>query len=217
MEANKGFLITRPRSDYLTNLIFHLCDNVLAVAHAKGYRIYQLDAEKANRKLFNSYVRKNKLSLVFLNGHGNTDCVTGHDEEVLIGVGDGDDALTGAIVYARSCDAAVNLAVALVENGTKAFLGYKRKYYLASSVGRVSRPRNDKLARRFIEPANLAVTTLLKGNTVEEADNRSKFEMMKNVFSMLSSAATDEERSAAPLLYSNVRNQVIIGNKLATT
>ena len=216
MEINKGFLITRPRSDYLTNLIFHLCDDVLAVARSKKYRIYQLDAEKANKKLFDSYTRKNKPSVVFLNGHGNMNCVTGHNEEVILGVGDGDDSLPDAIVYARSCDAAVSLAPALIENGTKAFLGYKRKYYLASSMDRVSKPRDDKLAKRFIEPANLAVTAILKGNTVEEADKRSKFEMMKNVFSMLSSAATDEERSAAPLLYSNIKNQVIVGDKFAT-
>jgi hypothetical protein len=213
---NKGFLITRPRHDYLTNLIFHWCDDVLELAKSKGYRVFKLDGPKANKKVFESYVRKGSPSLVFLNGHGNSSCIMGHDNEVLVGVDDGDDLLPGSVVYARSCDAAKELAPKMISQGTKAFLGYKRKFTVASSKDRVSRPRDDKLAKLFIEPANIAPLALLKGNTVEEADRRSKAEMMKKVLYMLSSVATDEERSVASLLYSNFKGQVIVGDGTAT-
>lgn len=216
MQVNKCFLITRPRHDYLTNLIFYWCDNVIEVAISKGYTILQLDGKKANRKLFESYVRKNNPSLIFINGHGNSLTITGHDNEPLMTVNDGDDTTSGAIVYARSCDAAKHLAPKMIKKGTKAFLGYKRKFAVASSDTRVSRPRSDKLAKLFIEPANIAPLALLKGNTVDEANKRSKTEMMKNVLYMLSSVSTAEERSVASLLYGNVKGQVALGDINAT-
>ena len=127
-----------------------------------------------------------------------------------------DDITVGSIVYARSCDAAKCLAPKMIKKGTKAFLGYKRKFTVASSDTRVSRPRSDKLAKLFIEPANIAPLALLKGNTVDEANKRSKKEMMKKVLYMLSSVSTVEERSVASLLYGNVKGQVALGDTNAT-
>ncbi len=217
MQLNKGFLITRPKHDYLTNLIFHWCDNVINLAKSRGYRVLQLDGEKANRAMFESYAQKNDIAFVFLNGHGNSSAIAGHDNEPLLAVDDGDDLLPGAIVYARSCDAGKQLAQKMIDQGTRAFLGYKRKFAVASSNdNRVSRPLDDKLAKLFIEPANIAPIAILKGNTVEEADRRSKTEMMKKVLYMLSSVATEEERSVASLLYSNLKGQIIVGDGSAT-
>lgn len=57
---------------------------------------------------------------------------------------------------------------------------------------------------------------LLKGNSVEEADERSKAAMLKNIMFMLSSAATHEQQSVASYLWGNYKAQVVIGDGSAT-
>jgi len=70
------------------------------------------------------------------------------------------------------------------------------------------------LAKLFLEPSNSIAMVLLKGHTVQEAHNRSRAAMYKNFRKMVSSAASYEERFAARWLWSNLKNQVLIGNKL---
>lgn len=212
MARGKGFLITRPRHEFLTNLLFHWSDDVVSEAQRHGYQVLDLKDQKANRANFTSYMTKNSPALVCFNGHGSESAITGHNDEVLIEVGDGDELLAGTIVYARSCDAAQELGPAIIKNGTRAFLGYKRPFVVASSEERISKPRGDDLSALFIEPSNLAPTTLLKGNSVDEADKRSKAAMLKNIMLMLSSVATHEQQSVASYLWGNYKAQVVVGD-----
>lgn len=215
MARGKSFLITRPKYEFLTNLLFHWSDVIIGEASKQGYQVLDLKDRKANKADLKSYVIKNNPALVCFNGHGSKEAIAGHNDEILIQVGDGDELLAGTIVYARSCDAAQGLGPAAVKKGSRAFLGYKRPFVVASSDKRVSNPRGDKLSALFIEPSNLAPTTLLKGNSVEEADKRSKAAMLKNILFMLSSAATDEQQSVASYLWGNYKAQVIVGDALA--
>lgn len=215
MAKGKSFLITRPRYEFLTNLLFHWSDDVVDEATRHGYKILDLKDKKANRVDFTSYVAKNGPVFVFFNGHGSKSAIAGHNDEVLIQVGDGDELLLGTVVYARSCDAAQELGPAVVKKGTRAFLGYKRPFVIASSEERVSRPRGDRLSALFIEPSNLAPIALLKGNSVDDADKRSKAAMLKNIMFMLSSAATHEQQSVASYLWGNYKAQVIVGDASA--
>lgn len=122
MARDKSFLITRPRYEFLTNLLFHWSDGVVAEATRHGYQVLDLKDKRANRSDFVSYMVKHSPTLVFFNGHGSESAITGHNNEVLIQAGNGDELLAGTIVYARSCDAAQALGPAAVEKGTRAFL-----------------------------------------------------------------------------------------------
>ena len=53
----------------------------------------------------------------------------------------------------------------------------------------------------------------LNGHTVDEANQRSKQAMIKNFRKMISSDSTFEERFTARWLWSNIRSQVLWGNK----
>lgn len=217
MPGNNNFLITRPRHEELTDLLFYWSQEVVDEAKHRRFNVLDLSGEKANKKTFASYVRKHRPDLIFFNGHGSAHAITGHNNEVLVEVNSGDDLLlAGSIVYARSCDAAQNLGVVLVKKGTKAFLGYRRKFTVAYSDIRPSRILADKLARLFLEPSNLAPICLLKGNTVGEADTRSKAAMYRNFSYMLSSAASWEEQSVASYLWGNIKAQTVIGDLSAT-
>lgn len=216
MPSNKGFLITRPRHEILLNLLFQWCKPVIAEAQAKQFRVLDLDGEKATRQTFASYITKNKPSLVFFNGHGSDDVITGHDNAVIIETDDGAELLKGTVVYARSCNAAKKLGVKAIKKGCRAFIGYAHKFAVAHSEVDVSRPFEDELAKLFIEPSNLVPISLLKGNSAREAYTKSQRAMRRNFSFMQSSVATSDQQLMASYLWGNIRAQVVLGDEAAT-
>ena len=210
---NKSLLITRPDHEIVMKYCSLWSEGVKTFAEKKGVCVYDLKGKKASRKNFESYVFANAPSLIFFNGHGNQEMITGYDNEPLM---DMSSTPTPSIIYARSCDAAQVLGPSLVKSGLRAFVGYIRKFTLFYNVAHIMRPLQDPMARIFLESSNLVVSTLLKEHTVAEADQRAKSAMFKNLKRMLSSAANFEERYAAPALWSNMTAQVVLGDYNAT-
>lgn len=209
MPVNRAMLMTRPDHETVTKYLCVWSEEVKEFAKHKGIAVYDLKGKKANRKEFESYLSRNRPALLFLNGHGNAEVITGYDNSTLL---DQDSFVSEAIVYGRSCDAALLLGPYLVQNGARTFIGYRRKFILGYTPEKIMKPLEDPIARLFLEPSNLVVTTLLKGNTTSEAHRRSRDEMYKNFLKMLASTATYEERHAAPWLWSNFNNQTLSGD-----
>lgn len=128
MAMSKSFLVTRPKYEILTNLLFYWTEAVIDEAKQRGHSVLDLVGAKANRKTFHSYVKKNSPLLIFFNGHGSERAITGHNDEVLVEVDSGDELLKDSVVYARSCHAAKALGPSAVAKGAKAFIGYKREF-----------------------------------------------------------------------------------------
>ena len=209
---NKTLLITRPNYDLGTNFLYFWSLAVIEKAKEQGFKILDLSGKKANKKSFSSYIKKHKPFLVFINGHGSSDTVTGHNNEPLIEVNKNDSVLKNKVIYARSCDSAQKLGFESIKKGCLAFLGYKKKFFLVHSKKSVSRPFQDKLAGLFLLPSNLLVISILKGNTAENSFERSQKAMSQNLSFMLSTKASVLERDAALYLYSNKINQVLLGD-----
>jgi hypothetical protein len=208
---SKSLLVTRPNHDHPTNYLYFWSTFVIKEAEKKRFDIYDLDGKKANKKNFDSYIKLQKPKIIFLNGHGDENTLTGYDNEVLLQVGD-NQILDGNIVYARSCDAATKLGKELISKGAKAFIGYIRKFNVGYTPSKIFKPLEDSLAKLFLEPSNLVVTTIIKDHNVETAHKRSKDAMIKNFRKMLSTGATYEERFAASWLWGNIKSQVYYGN-----
>lgn len=209
MPVNKAILITRPDHETVTKYLCLWSEEVKEFAEHKGITVYDLKGEKANRKEFESYLSKNRPALLFLNGHGDAEVITGYDNNSLV---DRSSSMPEVIVYGRSCDAALILGPYLVGKGARTFIGYRKKFILGYSPEKMTKPLQDPIAKLFLEPSNLVVTTLLKGNTTSEAHRRSRGEMYKNFLRMLSSTATDEQRYVAPWLWSNYNSQTLLGD-----
>ena len=105
----------------------------------------------------------------------------------------------GNIVYARSCNTASVLGKELTKKGVKAFIGYARKFNVGYVSSKISKPLENPI-------------TIIKGNDVETAHQRSKTTMAKNFRKMLSATATYEEQSAASWLWGNIKSQVYYGD-----
>lgn len=206
-----SLLVTRPNHDHATNYLCCWSTYVIKEAEKKRIDVYDLDGNKANKKTFDSYLVSKNPKIIFLNGHGDKNNLTGYNNEILLQIG-GKQILNGNIIYARSCDAAVNLGRELISRGAKVFIGYNRKFNVVYTLSKIFKPLEDFLAKQFLEPSNLVVTTIIKGNSVEDSDRRSKDAMRKNFRKMLSSNASYEETFAAPYLWSNIKGQIVYGD-----
>lgn len=215
-DMNNSLLVTRPNHDSATNYLYHWTEPVIDEAKRKHIPVYDLKEDKATKKIFLSYLQSKRPGFLFLNGHGDAQTVTGQNYDVLLDKTVNKDLVSDTIIYARSCDSGKILGTILVQNGVVAFIGYVRKFLVVSTPTNMIKPLKDHLAGLFLGPSNLIPTTILKGHTVGEAHQRSKREMLKNFWKMISSAGSFEERYAARWLWSNIRSQVLIGDQNAS-
>jgi len=124
-------------------------------------------------------------------------------------------AVAETIIYARSCDAGITLGKRLIKDRAKAFIGYNRKFILGYTPQKLTRPLSDSLAKLFLEPSNLVVTTLIKSKTAQAAQDRSKQAMWKNFRRMTANRASSQMRYTARWLWSNYKSQVLYGDAKA--
>ncbi|HBC44707.1 MAG: hypothetical protein UX08_C0002G0012 [Candidatus Collierbacteria bacterium GW2011_GWB1_45_35] len=206
-----GIIITRPNHDQITTYISLWSEAVILFAKTKGHSIFDLFSKKADRKSLEQYLTTNNLSFLFLNGHGSSDEICGYNDEVLLDDETQPTLILGLIIYARSCNAGENLGQILVTKGVKAFIGYTKSFSFATSNKFVFRPKEDPLARLFLEPSNLVATTIIKGNTVQEAHQRSVLEMRKTLSEMILSNIPNK-KDYAFALYNNMLGQTVIGD-----
>lgn len=210
---SKSLLITRPEHDLTTRYISKWSEKIIKEAQNKRVEITDLQKEKANKeRVLGILKKKAKLTmLVVFNGHGNDSAVTGHNNEPLI-TKDNASALASKIVYARSCQSAKGLGQAAVTAGAIAYLGYQEDFIFLIDEDKISKPLEDNKAALFLEPSNYVVTSLLKGHSVANANNRSKNLFRKNIEKLLVEKSSSDNFYAAGFLYWNMTNQVCLGN-----
>ncbi len=212
---NNSILITRPNHDFPTTYLYFWSELVIDEAKNKGITVLDLEGKKASKQKFVSYISRNNPHLIFLNGHGSKDSVAGYDNEVLLDEDNCEALLREKIIYARSCEAGAKLGPFSIEKGAAAFIGYNKDFWLIRSKERGTKPLTDPIAKLFLEPSNLVPITLIKGNSTQEAYQKSQENMRRNFSYMISSKSSLEERDAAFFLFSNYTCQVILGDKQA--
>ena len=77
-------LVTRPNDDQGLNYLYCWSSLVVDEAFNHGFGVTDLSGKKANRKKFVSYYNKHHHKLVFLNGHGYDNLITGYGGEILV-------------------------------------------------------------------------------------------------------------------------------------
>jgi|SRR3989338_4344480 len=204
-------LVTRPRHDDTTYYLFHWAQEIIQLAKKKGVKIFDLAKERANRKELESVAAKMQPSFIFLNGHGNANCVAGCDNEPLIKAGDNEKILERKSVYALSCSSAKKLGPASVKAGAKVYMGYEDDFMFMYEPDKLSKPLEDKTAKLFLGPSNQLVISFLKGHTAGEARERSQNYFMENIQKLISSDSSDSDM-AQYLLWDKM-HQVCLGDK----
>ena len=187
----KLFLIVRPRYDATTHYLFHWSQKVIDFARRKDIDIIDLQGKRANKKELTSIIVKRCPHLIFFNGHGSEDSISGQDEEVLVKVGENEDLLRNKIIYALSCETGKLLGPESISKGTVSYLGYDEVFIFYYSNNKISKPLKDKRAELFLGPSNQIAISLLKGHATKEAHQHSKQSFLKNIQQLLTSKSSE--------------------------
>lgn len=207
-------LITRPKHDETTHYLFSWNQKTIELARKKSIQVLDLAKKRANKKEFTSIISKKQPSFVFFNGHGSADCITGHDNEVLVKVGKNEKLLKSKIVYALSCKSAKKLGPQSIKTGAITFLGYTDDFVFLYTSEKISKPLTDDLAALFLEPSNQLMRSLLKGHSTGNSLKRSRDLFIKNIQGLLTSESSPYGY-ALPYLIWNVKHLVCLGDKEA--
>lgn len=207
--SKSSFLITRPNHDLVTNYLYYWTEKIVKEALSKNISLYDLKKKKANRRILNSYIKKNNPQILLFNGHGDEERIGGIDDQILVGVKDNENILIGRIIYARSCKSAKRLGISCVKKGAKAFIGYKDDFILISKQEKATKPLTDKIAGYFLQPSNLVILALLKGNSPIDSHKRSQEDSIKKMKYLMSGKASKDEEALIPFLWRNMKAHVV--------
>jgi hypothetical protein len=212
---NKTILVTQPNHDLTTKYISSWAEKVVALAKKKNVKVIALKSKRANKKEFILLNQKTNPRLIFFNGHGNDDLISGQNNEILVQAGKNDDCLRGKIIYALSCRSAKKLGKSSIKKGTKAYLGYKEDFIFNYNQEKVSAPLQDKIAQMFLEPSNLLVSLLVENHSTGKAWKKSQEDFKKKAISIIAGRDKVAINSFLPCLLWDMKHQVCLGNKKA--
>lgn len=206
-------LVTRPEYDYTTRYISAWAENYLKLSKQKGYAVVDLRRKRANRKEFESVIKKIKPVFIILNGHGNSDEVAGDDNETLVDINTNAEILAGKITYALSCQSAKNLGAKVGSYADTAYVGYKEDFAFVRIEKYGRKPAEDALAGFFLKPSNAIVVSLLKGHSAGDSFYRGQQEFTKNIQMLLTSKVKSADSSALRFLVWDLKHLTLCGDK----
>ncbi|MBU0457317.1 MAG: hypothetical protein ABH824_05165 [Nanoarchaeota archaeon] len=206
-------LFVRPSHDDVTSYLFHYSKELIKESELKGFTTISKNQEDANRNVVVNVIEKNDFEFIMFNGHGNTSMICGHNDETIIQLGDNDNLLKRKVIYALSCSSAAELGRSVADEETT-FIGYVDDFALGMDVYSQTSIHRDKRARLFLEPSNLLVKSLLKGNSAKSAVDKAK-KMMKDNISKLRTDPFPDAKDYIPYLFNNYMVLEVLGNKKA--
>lgn len=212
----KILLVTRPNYDDATSYLFYYAKKIIDYAREKNTKVLDLIRPRLTKQNFLDLISKQDPQLVFFNAHGDEKKIYGdklrEDEEVLIEEDRNHTLLNKRITYARACYAAASLGKACTRKGG-CFIGYKTPFSFWIDERWSAKPLNDNTAKLFLEPSNLIVVSLLKGNSAQEAFDKSTNMSKKNILRLLRIKGEPGAMASIMLLWSNIEGQDILGDK----
>lgn len=194
----KKFLITRPKHDLITSYLYDFSkDIVKTIKETVDIHVTNLEGLNVTRQNVEICLSKENPKLVFLNGHGDRKRVEGHKYEIVL---DNKNAkLTkDKIIYALSCDSLEELGQIAVEEGAKAYIGYKARFMLVRDPSREGNPRKDNNALPFRRACSTLINSLVFGMPIREAIERTKKEYRHSIKSY--GTSEDDPYGDVPLI-----------------
>ncbi len=185
----KQFLITRPRHDKETSYLHSFSKAIVKIVKEdRNIHLTELEEEKANRKEFESAMCSSYPTLAYLNGHGDERTVFGDENNPILDFRN--VKLTkDKIVCALACSSLVELGPLAVESGVKAYVGYKDEFMWVGDPSKSAVPDKDKNAAPFRKVCHVLIYSLVQGEPVGTAIEKTKAEYKK----LIKSYGTSED------------------------
>lgn len=173
----RKIVITRPKYDVATSYLHNFSKGIINIMKTsmKDIHVTDLEGSKAVRNNLNNSLSKEKPGLIFLNGHGDKDSVSGHKAETVLDK-ENINLTKDSIVYALSCDSLEGLGELSIGYGTKAYIGYKAKFMIIRDISRVNTPEKDNNALPFKKACFTLINSLVCGFPVKKAIELTKRE-----------------------------------------
>jgi hypothetical protein len=204
-------LFIRPSHDDVTSYLYHYSKGLVEDSRRRGFTTFNKEKESAAKGIVIPLIDKNDPSFIMFNGHGSPDLICGHNNEIIIQNGLNNVLLKNRLVYSLSCSSAAGIGFAVADENT-AFIGYLDEFALGMDVNCQASVSHDQRAKLFLDPSNLLVKSLLKGNSAKEAVSKAKEQMKKNI-SLLRTDPFPDAKDYIPYLYNNYVVLDVLGNK----
>lgn len=198
-------LAVRTNHDPVTSCLYQWTTPVLKFAEAKRFDVISLEGDKVTKDNIKGRISARKPSFFFFNGHGSATAMFGNKWEEVITLKDA-DAFKDMVVFARACDCLQELGKEAVKKGCKAFVGYEKKFWIASLNEMATRPLSDPLTKPIMENSNLVVEELIKGKTVKDAIDKAHEHAAKIILDLVFS----DDPYKSPALAAIVNNDSVL-------
>ena len=210
----KKTLFIRPCHDDVTSYLHYYSKELLEESKNKGFKTINKEKKDANKTVVESVIKKNNPGFIMFNGHGSPTMICGHQDAVLIEKDKNHNLIKNRVIYSLSCSSASNLGKTVANNKTT-FIGYVDEFALGMDTNSQIAVHRDKRAKLFLEPSNLLVKSLLKGNTAKDAVTKAR-NLMKVNISKLRTDTSPDAKDYLPYLYNNYLILEVLGNKSGT-
>ncbi|HLC46517.1 MAG TPA: hypothetical protein VJI75_02125 [Candidatus Nanoarchaeia archaeon] len=206
-------LFVRPSHDDVVSYLYFYSKELVEESRKRNFETLNKEKKDATQKIISDIILKNEPAFIMFNGHGSPNIICGHNDGFIIIKGNNHGLLKNKIVYSLSCSSAAGIGKAVADKNT-AFIGYTDEFALGMDVDCQASIHRDKRARLFLEPSNLLVKSLLKGNSAVEAVEKAK-RMMKENISRLRTEHSDDAKDYLPFLFNNYLILEVLGEKNA--
>lgn len=203
-------LITRPEHDTATFYLSKWTEPLIKECKNKGLNYYDLKGKKANQKTFDSFAISKKPEFFILNGHGTENAVYGQNNEPLLSA-ENIGVIGKNIVYSVACEAARKLG-SIIEKTNGIYIGYSQKFIFIVNQNSALRPLRDELAKPFFEATNRVPESIIKGNTVGKAVEKSRETYKKQIVRLRGKAKTFKEELVLKYLLWNLAFLTVKGS-----
>lgn len=195
-------IVIRTKHDTPTKYLFVWTESIISEAEQKGFDVYKIEGPKVNFKNFEKRIKKIKPSFVFFNGHGTKSSFWDNNKEELINL-ESSHLLKGTVTYARACSGLIELGADAVKEGCRAFIGYKKRFWIPRWHKTTCRPLKDLAAKPVLECSNLVASQLLRRKTVKEAIEKSHEQTDKEIVDLIYSQEPFASAALAALIHND--------------
>jgi len=194
-------IIIRTNHDTQTSYLFEWSTPTIGEAETRGFTVDKVEGEDITEENLRGRIKNRQPSLIFFNGHGSKRSLINNHQEEFINL-DSADVFKDTITFARACECLVELGPEAVGKGCSAFIGYKRKFWVARQHKWECSPLRDPVAKPILEGSNVIIKELLKGKTVNDAVEKSHEHAARSITELIYS----KEPLASPSLQAIVAN-----------
>lgn len=199
-------IIVRTNHDTPTFYLFKWSDVIIEEAKNRGFTVNKLEGDNITEENLKGRIKSRQPSLIFFNGHGSKNSLINNQKKEFINL-DSADVLKNTITFARACECLIELGPDAVKKGCNAFIGYRKKFWIARQHKWECNPLRDPVAKPILECSNIIMRELLKGKTVKDAVEKSHEHAERSIMELIYS----KEPLASPSLQAIVANDSALG------